>query len=107
MWKCGNVQTPNAVCLVLQVMDPLEQSQIEQVSENISGWLTKHLYNPDIKLVVVMSEGAVIRQNALLNNLVVQINEPHFLDPIFTQALRQMHDNPKIGNDYRRIFPVR
>jgi hypothetical protein len=91
----------------IQVLDPMEQNEMEQVSENISGWLTQHLHSRDVKLVIVVSEGAMVRQNALLNNQFVHIDEPHFLDPVFTLALQQMHDSPQLGNDYKRIFPVR
>ncbi|PNF21165.1 hypothetical protein B7P43_G05121 [Cryptotermes secundus] len=91
----------------LKVLDPLQQNEMEQVSENISGWLTQHLQSPDVKLVIVVSEGAMVRQNALLNNQLVHNDEPHFLDPVFTLALQQMHERPQLGNDYKRIFPVR
>jgi hypothetical protein len=80
---------------------------MEQVSQGISSWVTQHLDSPDVKVVLIISEGAMIRQNALLKNRIVQIKEPHFLDPVFTQALRQMHENTQLGSDYRRIFPVR
>jgi hypothetical protein len=90
-----------------QVLDPMEQREMERVSENIPGWLTRHLQDRDVKVVLVVSEGAMVRQNALLNNQLVHIDEPHFLDPVFTLALQQMHENPQLGNDYKRIFPVR
>jgi hypothetical protein len=85
----------------------MEQNEMERVSENISGWLTQQLQNRDVKLVIVVSEGAMVRQTALLNNQLVHMGEPHFLDPVFTMALQQMHENPQLGNDYKRIFPVR
>jgi hypothetical protein len=80
---------------------------MEEVSENISGWLAQHLRNPDVKVVIVVSEGAKLRQRALLNNQIVHIAYPHFLDPVYTQALQQMHEDPNLGSDYTRIFPVR
>jgi hypothetical protein len=85
----------------------MEQNQMEQVSENISGWVTQQLHSPDVKLVIVTSEGAMVRQNSLISRQIVKMREPHFLDPVFTHALHQMHDNTQLGNDYRRIFPVR
>lgn len=85
----------------------MEQSQVEEVSQNISGWVTQHLYNPEVKVVIVLSEGAVVMQNALINKQIIQLRDPHFLDPVFTHALRQMHENTQLGSDYRRIFPVR
>ncbi|PSN48983.1 hypothetical protein C0J52_03873 [Blattella germanica] len=91
----------------IKVLDPLEQMEMECVSENISGWLTQKIINPDIKLVLVVSEGAVIRQQILLQSKKLVINEPHFLDAIFTQALRHLHDSPDLGNDYSRVFQVR
>jgi hypothetical protein len=80
---------------------------MEEVSENISGWLAQHLQNPDVKVVIVVSEGAKQRQRALLNNQIVHITYPHFLDPIYTHALQQMHEDPNLGSNYTRIFPVR
>ncbi|XP_021927229.1 uncharacterized protein LOC110833459 [Zootermopsis nevadensis] len=91
----------------IKVLDPMEQSQVEEVSQNISGWVTQHLYNPEVKVVIVLSEGAVVMQNALINKQIIQLRDPHFLDPVFTHALRQMHENTQLGSDYRRIFPVR
>jgi hypothetical protein len=85
----------------------MQQNEMEQVSENISGWLTQHLQSPDVKVVIVVSEGAMVRQNALLSNQLVHNDEPHFLDPVFTLALQQMHERPQLGNDYKKIFPVR
>jgi hypothetical protein len=80
---------------------------MEKVSENISGWLAQHLLNPDVKVVIVVSEGAKLRQRALLNNQIVNVLHPHFLDPVYTQAIHQMHEVPDLGSDYRRMFPVR
>ncbi|GFG31861.1 hypothetical protein Cfor_02667 [Coptotermes formosanus] len=91
----------------MKVLDPMEQNQMEKVSENISGWLAQHLRNPDVKVVIVVSEGAKLRQRALLNNQIVRITYPHFLDPVYTQALQQMHEDPSLGSNYTRIFPVR
>ena len=85
----------------------MAQNQMEEVSENISGWLAQHLQNPDVRVVTVVSEGAKQRQRALLNNQIVHITYPHFLDHVYTQALQQMHENPNLGSDYTRIFPVR
>jgi hypothetical protein len=85
----------------------MEQNQMEEVSENISGWLAQHLRNPDVKVIIVVSEGAKQRQRALLNNQIVHVTYPHFLDHIYTQALQQMHEDPSLGSDYKRIFPVR
>jgi hypothetical protein len=61
--------------------------------------------NSDVKLLLVVSEGAMMRQNALLQNMKLKFNEPHFLDPAFTQALQLLH-NPELANDYSRIYPV-
>jgi len=80
---------------------------MEEVSENISGWLAQHLRNPNVRVVIVVSEGAKQRQRALLNNQIVHITYPHFLDHVYTQALQQMHEDPNLGSDYARIFPVR
>jgi hypothetical protein len=91
----------------VKVLDPMAQNQMEEVSENISGWLAQHLQNPDVRVVTVVSEGAKQRQRALLNNQIVHITYPHFLDHVYTQALQQMHENPNLGSDYTRIFPVR
>ena len=85
----------------------MAQNQMEEVSENISGWLAQHLRNPDVRVVIVVSEGATLRQRALLNNQIVHIAYPHFLDHVYTQALQQMHEDSKLGSDYTRIFPVR
>jgi hypothetical protein len=85
----------------------MEQNEMERVSADISGWVTQHLHSPDVKVVIVVSEGAMVRQNALIYRQTVQTGRPHYLDPIFTHALRQMHDCTQLGNDYRRIFPVR
>jgi len=85
----------------------MAQNQMEEVSENISGWLAQHLQNPEVKVVIVVSEGAKQRQRALLNNQTVHIAYPHFLDHVYTQALQQMHEDPNLGSDYKRIFPVR
>lgn len=85
----------------------MAQNQMEEVSENISGWLAQHLRNPNVRVVIVVSEGAKQRQRALLNNQIVHITYPHFLDHVYTQALQQMHEDPNLGSDYARIFPVR
>jgi len=91
----------------MKVLDPMAQNQMEEVSENISGWLAQHLRNPDVKVVIVVSEGAKQRQRALLNNQIVHIAYPHFLDNVYTHALQQMHEDPNLGSDYTRMFPVR
>lgn len=91
----------------VKVLDPMAQNQMEEVSENISGWMAQHLRNPNIKVVIVVSEGAKQRQRALLNNQIVHSTCPHFLDHVYTQALQQMHEDPTLGSNYTRIFPVR
>jgi hypothetical protein len=80
---------------------------MEKVSVNISGWVTHHLRSPDVRVVIVVSEGAKLRQRALLSNRIVRVSHPHFLDHVYTQGLQQMHEDPNLGSDYTRIFPVR
>ncbi|KAJ9584018.1 hypothetical protein L9F63_021647, partial [Diploptera punctata] len=90
----------------IEVLDIFEWEETEDASRNITGWLTRYIVNSDVKIVIIVSEGAMIRQKALLDNIKLELKKPHFLDPVFTQALQLLHD-PNLGNDYSRIFPVR
>ncbi|XP_069692874.1 uncharacterized protein [Periplaneta americana] len=91
----------------ITVVDPFEEAHAERVSRNTSGWVTEQLGRPHVKLLLVVSEGARLRQQALLSGHAVRVAQPHCLDPLFTLALRRLHDDPELGNDYRRIYPVR
>ncbi|XP_068083840.1 uncharacterized protein [Anabrus simplex] len=91
----------------LKVIDPLDTKFSEDIAKNPPGWLVQHLNSSTTKVVFVLTDGAVVRQKALLNNMTLHFCRPHPRDGIFTYALQYLHENPQLSRDYNRVFTIR
>ncbi|XP_049834796.1 uncharacterized protein LOC126278603 isoform X2 [Schistocerca gregaria] len=94
----------------LEVLDPLDSRRMEEVFPAPVGWLWRQLRRQDVKVLVVVSAGALARQRRLLGQRTpdpAPAAAPHPLDSLFTLALRDMQDDYRLGGDYRRVYKVR
>ncbi|XP_049940441.1 uncharacterized protein LOC126416676 [Schistocerca serialis cubense] len=95
----------------VEVVDPLDVRQhMAEVFPDEVSWLTRYLRRQDVKVVVVVSAGALARQTALLHGQPpgrAAGTRPRPLDHLFSHALRVMQDDYKIGGDYNRVYKVR
>ncbi|XP_049940401.1 uncharacterized protein LOC126416650 isoform X1 [Schistocerca serialis cubense] len=96
----------------LEVLDPLDSRRLEEVFPAPVGWLWRQLRRQDVRVVVVVSAGALARQRRLLGQrtqdpAAAAAAAPHPLDYLFTLALRDMQDDYRLGGDYRRVYKVR
>ena len=65
-------------------MDLFDEELLKEIGFDPELWLTDLLQDPDFKMIVVCSEGAFKRQQALMNGEVLNIQHNSSLDGLFS-----------------------
>jgi hypothetical protein len=89
----------------LQVYDCFDHALVEEVATGAVEWLNRHLKCDNMKIVVVESECAMLRQKALFQGTRICYQNPTWLDDIFIHGLKELA-NDKSSNHYNRFFVV-
>ncbi|XP_014275033.1 uncharacterized protein [Halyomorpha halys] len=90
---------------VTKVWDPLDDLEIEKVSENPNMWLDSVLSRNNVKVILVEDSGISEWYESCRDG------EPafryHHLDGLFLYSLSVLHNNPYLCYDYRKLFIIR
>ncbi len=89
-------------CVVLDLFD---EELFESIAFDPELWLSNLLQDPDFKIVVICSEGAYKRQQALLSKEVLNIPDNATMDGLFSAGLKFIQDNH--AYDYNRLALAR
>ena len=88
------------------VLDFFDEELFEQIAFDPELWLSNLLQDPDFRVVVICSEGAFKRQQALLKGEVLNIpGASSSLDGLFSAGLKFFQE--KHAYDYGRLALVR
>ncbi|XP_075218607.1 uncharacterized protein LOC142323184 isoform X2 [Lycorma delicatula] len=90
----------------VQVFDPLSPSNYMEVSMNPARWLQLHMNKPNMKFILVAHEQAILREKAWLKDQKLILENQHYLDDVFLCALSSLYNNPKLINNYSRLFII-
>uniref|UniRef100_A0A1B6C653 SEFIR domain-containing protein n=1 Tax=Clastoptera arizonana TaxID=38151 RepID=A0A1B6C653_9HEMI len=91
----------------LKVFDPFDPKDID-VRANKEGWLENLFQKPNLKVILVETEVAVIRQKQFLSDdYQFDFEDPYDLDSIFICGLSRIQSCVDFYNNYRRLFVVR
>jgi hypothetical protein len=88
------------------VYDCFDHALAEEIAAGSVEWLNRLLERDDVKIVVVETECAMLRQKALFESVKLSYWEPTWLDDIFIQGLKNV-ESGKRSNQYDRVFVVR
>lgn len=90
---------------VTKVWDPLDEQEIEEVSENPNIWLENVLSRNNVKVILVEDSSISEWYESCIKG------EPtfhyHHLDGLFLYSLSVLHNNPYLCHDYRKLFIIR
>jgi hypothetical protein len=90
----------------LQVYDCFDHALSEEIAAGSVEWLYRLLERDDVKIVVVETECAMLRQKALFEGVRLSYWKPTWLDDIFVQGLKVVESN-KRSSQYDNVFVVR
>ena len=90
----------------LQVYDCFDHALQEEIATGAVEWLNRLLERDDIKIVVVESECAMLRQKALFEGVTVSYWNPTWLDGMFVHGLKVVESDRR-SSQYDRVFVVR
>lgn len=90
----------------LQVYDCFDHALAEEIAAGAVEWLNRLLERDDVKIVVVETECAMLRQKALFESVNLSYWEPMWLDDVFIQGLKVV-ESGKRSSQYDRVFVVR
>jgi len=88
------------------VYDFFDHALVEEIATGAVEWLNRLLERDDVKIVVVETECAMLRQKALFETVKLSYWEPTWLDDIFIQGLKDV-ESGKRSSQYDRVFVVR
>lgn len=91
---------------LLQVYDCFDHALAEEIAAGAVEWLNKLLERDDVKIVVVETECAMLRQKALFEGVKLSYWDPTWLDDVFIQGLKNV-ESGKRSSQYDRVFVVR
>jgi hypothetical protein len=78
---------------------------MEEIASGAVEWLNRHLECDNMKIVVVETKCAALRQQALFQGIRLCYQNPTWLDDIFMHGLKEL-ENDKRSNQYNRFFVV-
>ena len=90
----------------LQVYDCFDHALTEEIATGGVEWLNRLLESDDVKIVVVETQCAMLRQKALFKAVKLSYWEPTWLDDIFIQGLKDV-ESGKRSSQYDMVFVVR
>jgi hypothetical protein len=88
-----------------EVYDFFDHALVEEIATGAVEWLNRLLERDDVKIVVVETECAMLRQKALFETVKLSYWEPTWLDDIFIQGLKDV-ESGKRSSQYDRVFVV-
>jgi hypothetical protein len=88
------------------VYDCFDHALAEEIAAGSVEWLNRLLECDDVKIVVVETECAMLRQKALFKSVKLSYREPTWLDDVFIQGLKDV-ESGKRSSQYDRVFVVR
>ncbi|KAJ9586783.1 hypothetical protein L9F63_019624, partial [Diploptera punctata] len=89
-----------------EVYDCFDKRHAESIGKNKVDWMWKHVMNTQEKIIVMETQCAELHQEAVMNNCKMKYFEPHWLDDLFTYAIKALTEDIT-NNTYDRVFVVR
>lgn len=86
--------------------DCFDHALAEEIATGAVEWLNRLLECDDVKIVVVETECAMLRQKALFESVKLSYWDPTWLDDVFIQGLKNV-ESGKRSSQYDRVFVVR
>lgn len=86
--------------------DCFDHDLAEEIAAGAVEWLNRLLERDDVKIVMVETECAMLRQKALFEGVRLSYWEPTWLDDIFVQGLKAV-ESDKMSSQYDRVFVIR
>ncbi|TRY79228.1 hypothetical protein TCAL_17049 [Tigriopus californicus] len=87
------------------VLDLFDEELFQTIAFDPELWLSNLLHDPDFKIVIICSEGAYKRQQALLKGEVLNIPSNTTMDGLFSAGIKFIQD--KHAYDYNRLALAR
>ncbi|XP_047002293.1 uncharacterized protein LOC124619758 isoform X1 [Schistocerca americana] len=89
-----------------EVCDVFDPHQWNEIAIGRQEWIQRLLSEDDTVIIIVDSTSAVLHQNALENNYIINYFQPRPNSDLFTYALQMITNNIQ-RNVYKKIFVVR